>query len=301
MNTEKSEKLPAMMFFPGDWRKHPGIQALTYHDRGVWHEILLLMFESDQRGRLLLNGKPMPDEALARLLGLDKQVLVKTITTLIDYGVANRDSDGALYCDWMVEQERLRKIRKEAGRLGGNPQLIQGKRGLLNQNPTKPKNEVKQNPTLSGSVSDSSSKEENQPPARAREPSDNVKKLVADEKRQIEVQEALNWVKEQKEVTELFYEKDWIHLFTLLSREGIDLEEFRKFYTWVDEQSFVDFVEPPIMRQQIEAYKKRDKIKAKRLKPKEDKKGGGNNNGSAAAGGGNGKARVSQSDDAKVR
>ena len=83
-------KLPAIQFYPGDWRKDPGVQALSFHDRGVWFEILLLMHESDERGKLILNGKPMPKEALGRLLGLDNQNLTNTLTKLLEYGVASK-------------------------------------------------------------------------------------------------------------------------------------------------------------------------------------------------------------------
>lgn len=121
-------KLPAIQFYPGDWRKDPGVQALSFHDRGVWFEIILLMHESDERGKLLLNGKPMPEQALARLLGLDNQNLTNTLTTLLDFGVASRcEETGAIMCRRMLRDENLRNIRKEAGSKGGNPVLLKQK------------------------------------------------------------------------------------------------------------------------------------------------------------------------------
>ena len=150
-----SKKLPAFQLYPGDWRKDPGVQALDYEYRGIWFEILLLMHESDQRGKLLLNGKPMPEDALARLLGLDKQKLTKAITTLLEYGVAGIDSEtGAIINRRMVRDEEIRKTRQECGKRGGNPNLV-------NQNTTKNKKEVNQsdnqNSTPSSSTSISSS------------------------------------------------------------------------------------------------------------------------------------------------
>jgi hypothetical protein len=126
-------KLPAFQFYPADWRKDPGVQALSYHDRGVWFEILCLMHESEQRGKLLLNGAPMPEDALARLLGLDKQNLTKTLTTLLSYGVVSRDDEtGAFVNRRMVRDEAIRKMRQEVGKRGGNPNLVNQK---SNQNP----------------------------------------------------------------------------------------------------------------------------------------------------------------------
>jgi hypothetical protein len=137
-------KLPAIQFYPGDWRKDPGVQALSFHDRGVWFEIILLMHESDERGKLLLNGKPMPEPALARLLGLDNQNLTTTLTTLLDFGVASRcEETGAIMCRRMLRDENLRNIRKEAGSKGGNPILLK----------QKPTTQLKQKPTPSSSTS----------------------------------------------------------------------------------------------------------------------------------------------------
>jgi hypothetical protein len=145
-------KLPAFQFYPGDWRKDPGVQSLSFHDRGVWFEILLLMHESDERGRLLLNGKKMPEDALARLLGLDNQILTTTLTTLLTYGVASVcEETGCIVCRRMVRDEQLREVRKKAGKLGGNPNLVNQK---VKQKPT---TKVNQKSTPSSSSSSSSS------------------------------------------------------------------------------------------------------------------------------------------------
>lgn len=150
-----SEKLPAIQFYPGDWKKDPGVQALSFHDRGVWFEILLLMHESDQRGKLLLNGRPMPLEALSQLLGIDKQILQCTLDTLINYGVVSVcEETKALACRRMIRDEKLRQIRTEAGKKGGNPIL-------LNQNST---TQLKLIPTPSSSTSSSKKKDSPLPP-----------------------------------------------------------------------------------------------------------------------------------------
>jgi hypothetical protein len=147
-DAKNSGRLPAFQFYPADWRKDPGVQSLDYETRGIWWEIICLLHESDERGVLLLNGNPMPEDALCRLLGLDNQKLTTALTTLLTYGVAKRrESDGALYSKRMVADENLRQIRKMAGSKGGNPLL-------LNQKPTTP---VKQKPTPSSSSSSSSS------------------------------------------------------------------------------------------------------------------------------------------------
>lgn len=135
-------KMPAMMFYPADWRKDPAVQSMGYFERGVWFEMLCLMHESGERGVLLLNGVPMPDQALANILGLDNQTLTKTLTTILTYGVAKRrEEDNAIFSKRMVKDEHLCQIRREAGKKGGNPNLVKQKSNQVvnqsfNQNPT---------------------------------------------------------------------------------------------------------------------------------------------------------------------
>ena len=141
-------KLPAIQFYPADWRKDPGIQSLTFEERGIWFEILCLMHESEQRGILLLNGKRMSNEQLSRVLGLDNQILTKALSSLAEVGVSDIDPNtGALMNRRMVRDENLRKIRQNCGKLGGNPVLV-------NQKPT---THLKQKSTPSSSSSSSSS------------------------------------------------------------------------------------------------------------------------------------------------
>ena len=115
-----NKKLPAMQFYPGDWRKDPAVQALDYHDKGVWLEVLFLMWESEDRGKLLLNGQPMPDEATARILGLPEAEWKQARSRLLSYGVASIDPEtGALMNRRMVRDEVTRRAKAEAGRKGG--------------------------------------------------------------------------------------------------------------------------------------------------------------------------------------
>lgn len=160
-----SKKLPALQFYVGDWRKDPGVQALDYERRGVWFELLLLMHESEQRGKLLLNGKAMPDEAIARLLGLDVQKWTKIKNALLDYGVARIDEDtGALMSKRMVDDEDKRQKKVEAGRKGGKKSRPPGEpKHPPKQTGSKPEaeGEAKEGSSVSPSNSTSSSDKKN--------------------------------------------------------------------------------------------------------------------------------------------
>ena len=168
-------KRPSFQFYPADWRKDPGVQSLSYHDRGVWFEIICLLHESEERGKLLLNGRPMPDDALARLLGLDKQMLNQTLSILIEFGVTQRcDESGALMNRRMVRDEALSRIRAEAGKMGGNP-------ALLNQNPKqKLPPTLNQKPTPSSSSSSSTSvNEDKHTPPRSKSEKPTIDEVMA--------------------------------------------------------------------------------------------------------------------------
>jgi len=80
----------------------------------------MLMHCSEQRGRLVLAGKPMPNAALSRLLGLSQQETQDALAAILDSGVASKDEAGVIYCRRMVREEELLQKRKEAGSKGGS-------------------------------------------------------------------------------------------------------------------------------------------------------------------------------------
>lgn len=129
-------KLPALQFYPGDWKRDAGVQSLSIHDRGVWFECLLLMHDSAERGVLLINGKPPTVAALARILGLSAEELTESLKAIEAAGVSSLREDGAIFSRRMVRDEEIRLKRVKAGLKGGNP-------NLLKQNPTKTENEGK--------------------------------------------------------------------------------------------------------------------------------------------------------------
>lgn len=126
-------KLPALQFYPGDWKRDAGVQSLSIHDRGVWFECLLLMHDSAERGVLLINGRPPTVAALARILGLSAEELAESLEAIEAAGVSSLREDGAIFSRRMVRDEDIRSKRVKAGLKGGNP-------NLLKQNPTKTAN-----------------------------------------------------------------------------------------------------------------------------------------------------------------
>lgn len=131
MGTNKKTDLPAMPFYIGDWKKDPGIQVLTREEKWIWFEMLMLMWESEERGYLTINGKPMSISMISTALNLDNQNTSKWLTYFGELGLYSyRESDGAIFSRKIVKIVQLSEKRKKAGKQGGNPNLV-------NQNSTK--------------------------------------------------------------------------------------------------------------------------------------------------------------------
>ena len=120
----KNKHLPYIHFYPGDWRKDPGIQALDYESRGVWFELLLLMYESKPRGKMTLDRKKKPNLSLARMLGLSHEKTMKIIGKIMSHGVASVDETGALCCRRMLRDEEIRQKRAISGAIGGKAKAL---------------------------------------------------------------------------------------------------------------------------------------------------------------------------------
>lgn len=146
-------KRPAFQFYPADWLNDVGLQSCSIGARGLWVQLVCLMHSGFPYGHLTLAGKPMPDEKAANLARVPLPLFRKLLGELEDAGVSSRDDGGAIYSRRMVKDEAIRMVRAEAGKLGGNP-------NLLNQTDNqKSGSKVKCQPTPSSSSSSSSSKQ----------------------------------------------------------------------------------------------------------------------------------------------
>ena len=102
-------KLPAFQFYPGDWLKDPALRACSFAGRGLWMDMLCLMWESEERGVLASNGRVWTDEMILRACGVTSALQdAHLLSELLDLGVASRRDDGAIYCRRMVREEDSR-------------------------------------------------------------------------------------------------------------------------------------------------------------------------------------------------
>ena len=153
-------KRPAFQFYPADWRKDPSLSTCSLAARGLWIELMCIMHEASPYGVLAVNGKPMTDLQISRAVGEPMDLVQGLLDELESAGVYSRDETGAIFSRRMIRDEQLRNVRAAAGRLGGNPTLLNQKHNLID----------KQKPTPSSSSSSSTSEDKtiDQPTAVAR-------------------------------------------------------------------------------------------------------------------------------------
>jgi hypothetical protein len=134
-------KLPAFQFYPGDWRKDENLSRCSLAAKGALIEILCLAFQCEEKGKLITNGKPWLMDDICHAIGGDIKVTRASVKELLQKNVLKKDENGCIYSARMLRDESLRKVRREAGSKGGNPNLLNQKvnhtsNQTSNQSPT---------------------------------------------------------------------------------------------------------------------------------------------------------------------
>lgn len=127
-----SSKLPALQLYSGDWHKDPGIRSLSLASRGLWFEMLLIMHNSERRGRLTLNNKPISNEKLSRIVCATLQEIHDCLLEIEEAGVSSKDEGGVIYSRRMIREEEARKRNEshnEARRRNGHKGKDHGWKG----------------------------------------------------------------------------------------------------------------------------------------------------------------------------
>jgi hypothetical protein len=124
MAKNKDGKLPAILFYPGDWWRDPGVRMLNLEERGFWFQLLLVMHECDRRGYLEVNGSPMKSREIGKIMGITRAKTEKILAKILSFGVLSREQEnGVFFSRRMVKDESIRQGNIHNGSLGGNPSL----------------------------------------------------------------------------------------------------------------------------------------------------------------------------------
>lgn len=106
-------KLPAFQFYPGDWMKDPNLRRCSAAARGIWMDLLCLMFECADRGRLVTNSVTWTLQDAAQAISGDTKENLSLIQELLDKGVAHQDENGVIYSKRLLRDENKRVGNKE--------------------------------------------------------------------------------------------------------------------------------------------------------------------------------------------
>jgi hypothetical protein len=127
-------KLPGFTFYPGDWQKDPSLRRCSKAAKGVWMDMLCLLFECPVRGVFVdAGGRPWGDEEIAAAIGGDMSSNLECMQELLAKGVAQRDARGAIFSRRMVRDEQERqaaKERKRKQRAGQSSNILGGDDGF---------------------------------------------------------------------------------------------------------------------------------------------------------------------------
>lgn len=114
-----------MKFFPRDWIGDPDLRALSYAARGLWTDMLSIMFLSTRQGFLLAAGKPLVTPAsIARHTSGRARETARLLAELEEAGMISRDTAGTIYSRRMLRDRATRERKRQAGQKGGNPSLL---------------------------------------------------------------------------------------------------------------------------------------------------------------------------------
>lgn len=121
-------KLPAFFFYPKDWLCDVQLRMCSQAARGVWIDLLCVMFNASNRGVLdNPDGTPWSDEEICGAIAGGTGANLKFLAELLEKGVASRNSRGAVFSRRMVRDEQERQAdRKRMNRFrekgGGDPE-----------------------------------------------------------------------------------------------------------------------------------------------------------------------------------
>lgn len=108
---------PWMKFYPRDWRGDQALRAVGIAARGLWMECLCIMHEAKPYGHLVLNGKPVDGDTLARMTGVSVDEVSALLAELRQAGVLSVTGKGVVFSRRMTKDHaRAQKGRKAANK-----------------------------------------------------------------------------------------------------------------------------------------------------------------------------------------
>jgi len=118
----KEDGRPSQQWYWDDWFAEFGLRLCSLEARGLWMDMLGIMFKAEIRGTLTVNGKQLNNKALTKIVGSNEQKVNKCLIELEENDVFSRLEDDTIISRRMYREsqrkEEISRIRAEAGKKG---------------------------------------------------------------------------------------------------------------------------------------------------------------------------------------
>lgn len=118
----KEDGRPAQQWYWDDWFSAFDVRLCSVGARGVWIDMLGIMYKAEIRGTLTVNGRQINSKTLAKIVGETMANTNKYLKELEEQDVFSRLEDNTIICRRMFREsgrkDQISKIRSEAGKKG---------------------------------------------------------------------------------------------------------------------------------------------------------------------------------------
>lgn len=129
---------PWLKFYPRDWRGDQALRAVSIGARGLWIEMLCIMHEASPYGHLVLGGRAVSNDVLARMSGLGADECGALLAELESAGVFSRTRKGVIYSRRMIkDRSRAEKGRKSVRKRWTQDADDRGETAAPNRSPSR--------------------------------------------------------------------------------------------------------------------------------------------------------------------
>lgn len=121
-------KDPSFQFYWKDWLADSKLMVAPSSLKGTWVDLMCISMDMPVKGVFHDGQRPLTDAEVAEIVPGDKKVASSNLQALIARNICKRIEDGpfagSLYVKRLYLDMRLREVRHNAGKMGGNPVLL---------------------------------------------------------------------------------------------------------------------------------------------------------------------------------
>ena len=122
-------------FFWADWRSDPALRLCSHAAKGLWMDMLAIAAESDPIGHVMVNGRTLEIDDIAKMTGASLDDATTWVAELEKNGVFSRGRAREIISRRMIRDAKRAETGKKTGKMGGNPNLRKRKENEPTLNP----------------------------------------------------------------------------------------------------------------------------------------------------------------------